>query len=667
MALHGSAKWASWFELQRSGMAKPGGLFLGKSKGSDLYHHSSEHILTIAPPGSGKTSNLIVPALLSYTGSVVVTDPKAELAPMTIEARRRMGQRIVILNPWREQLRQESGIDLPDSGFNPLGHLRDDYSLHDNVRMMGQLLCPTRSDEKDPFWPNNARSMLRGLLLFMVKSGQPVTLPRLRSLVRGGREDMERLAAQMGELADRIGYPVLAEYAREMIGHLESERQWAGVQGHALMSTDIYSEGDPLGLHVSGSGFNPADLKTGNMSVYIVVPQNRRDDAKSWLSLVMAVLGEAVGKPGPKGDVLFLAEEFGNIGKVGNIDRMLAEYRAAGLRCWLVCQTYQQLVMTYGKDGAENIMALCAVKQFFGVNDMALAQGISQRLGPYTATATSYGAGGGSSEPGGGGKSMLEILIPQTSTNRSVNQSEIGVPLLRPEEIMNRPRDRQIILKQGMNPIDGRLVFYRSRSAWAAAAGPNPYDGQPQQQSAGPWGTPAQPDQPAFVRNFDGFMNILARTFIGLVAGFFLAGFVGRSLEAAGTGAVAGAIVAFLHAVIPQAVPRLKRSAAFDEITDRGALAITGATLGLIGGGAAGGPLAGLLCAALGGWLLYQSSIVTLLKRTGSAAAAPIPDWLTPVVAFGLIAAIGLGVYYHEQKTGQPLPPPAKPAGVLSE
>lgn len=202
---HGSSRWANWLDLWANGMTRPGGLFLGRAGGRDIYHNGPEHILTIAPPRSGKTSNLILPVLLSYRGSVVVTDPKAELTPMVIEARRRMGHRVVVLNPWQRQLREENGIDLPDTGFNPLAFLRNDYALHDNVRMVAQLLCPSRPDDRDPFWADSARAFLRGLLLYMVKAGEPLTLPRLRTLARQEIPAMEDLAATMGELSDSTG------------------------------------------------------------------------------------------------------------------------------------------------------------------------------------------------------------------------------------------------------------------------------------------------------------------------------------------------------------------------------------------------------------------------------------------------------------------------------
>lgn len=50
------------------------------------------HLLTIASSRTGKGVSLLVPNLLLYDGSVIVIDPKGELARVTARARREKGQ-----------------------------------------------------------------------------------------------------------------------------------------------------------------------------------------------------------------------------------------------------------------------------------------------------------------------------------------------------------------------------------------------------------------------------------------------------------------------------------------------------------------------------------------------------------------------------------------------
>ncbi len=63
---------------------------------------SFTHLATFAPTGRGKGVSVLIPNLLSYRHSCVVTDPKGELFRLTAEHRRRkFGHHIIRLDPGR--------------------------------------------------------------------------------------------------------------------------------------------------------------------------------------------------------------------------------------------------------------------------------------------------------------------------------------------------------------------------------------------------------------------------------------------------------------------------------------------------------------------------------------------------------------------------------------
>ncbi|MCA0948504.1 type IV secretory system conjugative DNA transfer family protein, partial [Salipiger pacificus] len=168
--IHGAAKWANWLDLKAAGMLSRGGVYLGETScllPRSIYHNGDGHILTVAPPGSGKTTSLVIPNLLLHDeGSIVVTDPKGALTAQTARHRRdTLGQRIVILNPWRAEIAEGLGVDLGDTGFNPLSLLKaDDPALIDNAEMISGLLCPCPDSmsEEDKYWPRAAGAILTG-------------------------------------------------------------------------------------------------------------------------------------------------------------------------------------------------------------------------------------------------------------------------------------------------------------------------------------------------------------------------------------------------------------------------------------------------------------------------------------------------------------------------
>jgi type IV secretory pathway TraG/TraD family ATPase VirD4 len=98
----GKARFADIKDLKQSGIDnKANGLFLGSLNGQDIYYPGETHLLTIAPPGAGKGTSIVIPNLLTYAGSTIITDPKGELFAITARHRReKLGHKIIVLCPW---------------------------------------------------------------------------------------------------------------------------------------------------------------------------------------------------------------------------------------------------------------------------------------------------------------------------------------------------------------------------------------------------------------------------------------------------------------------------------------------------------------------------------------------------------------------------------------
>jgi type IV secretory pathway TraG/TraD family ATPase VirD4 len=87
-----------------------------------------EHILTIGPTRSGKGRRLLAPELIYDTDrSIVVVDPKGELARWTAAHRARFGD-VFAVDPFG-LLEQEPGLRLPSAGYNPKRWLDPDFSV----------------------------------------------------------------------------------------------------------------------------------------------------------------------------------------------------------------------------------------------------------------------------------------------------------------------------------------------------------------------------------------------------------------------------------------------------------------------------------------------------------------------------------------------------------
>lgn len=473
MSNHGNAAWANEKALSAAGMYEPhGGIYLGHdgaNTGKPLFYHEDGHILTVAPPGSGKTVSVVIPNLLTHDCSMVVTDPKGALAAQTAKRRRDMGQKIVILNPWRDEMKQSLGVDLGDTGFNPLSILkRGNPNIVDDAEKIAGMLCPTPPKINDPSWTQRAASIIKACLLYLAhKDGETLTLGRLFELVRQTPDGWRALAGDMLEIEN---FDMVA-YAGEILSPLASEKQFAGIEQAMHNATKMYDPNKLLAQHVAKNGFNPDDLKRERVTVYIVIPPSRRRDNMSWLGLVMSLCAEAVGKPGKSAPVTLLAEEFANLGYMPTIAQAMAEYREAGLRVHLIVQNLHQLERIYGRDGMHEITNLCAVRQFFGVDDLNTAKIIEQMLGTFTA------------------QTISESLKPETfGRPQSVNHGEMGVPLKRAQDILNMPKHWQMIFVRGaVPPIKAHVRPFYTEQIMLNISEPNPYRSEPQERVAAEW------------------------------------------------------------------------------------------------------------------------------------------------------------------------------------
>jgi type IV secretion system protein VirD4 len=72
------------------------GVYVGEwTNGSKIYtlrHNSPEHVLCYAPPRSGKGVGLVVPTMLTWPHSAVVTDLKREIYELTAGWRGTQGE-----------------------------------------------------------------------------------------------------------------------------------------------------------------------------------------------------------------------------------------------------------------------------------------------------------------------------------------------------------------------------------------------------------------------------------------------------------------------------------------------------------------------------------------------------------------------------------------------
>src|ERR1700684_1792895 len=104
------------------GNRDPEAIEIGRTFAGKKIRTNKEHLLLFGATGSGKGTRILMPNLLDISGSrsIVVIDPKGELAAVTAKFRREVSD-VVILNPFG--CLTEYYADMRGVGFNPLATL----------------------------------------------------------------------------------------------------------------------------------------------------------------------------------------------------------------------------------------------------------------------------------------------------------------------------------------------------------------------------------------------------------------------------------------------------------------------------------------------------------------------------------------------------------------
>ncbi len=450
---HGTARWASERDLRRGGMLSGSGLILGRTprRGKRISLSRYTHVSVTAPTGAGKGVSFVIPALLTYTrGSVFVFDPKGELFFATAAARRAMGQRVYVLDPFHV-------CTAPGTGdcFNPLDCLPSDSTLVDEARAMANAMVVRPPDgDKEPFWNDSAvmflTAMLTATLSFM--KGELRTLGTVREMMT----DPEIYQGTIAKLQEMGGIP--ARLANQLSKLSESAKTLADVTSTANTHA-AFLDSEPVSRILESSTFSAEVLLQPGSTIYFVLPVEQLEAQRGFLRLIVSTLLRHIMRFGVKrgGETLFLLDECFSLAGLDALAQALVMGRGKGIRLYTFWQSAEQAQAAFKK--TPNLVADNSDAQiYFGVNGYATAELVSKMLGNWTMlleTANVCDSGGKSSASGG-----MHGPTFQSSWSSSRNFSEHARPLLAPSEILQLSGERFIAFIRGVPPLLGRRIKY---------------------------------------------------------------------------------------------------------------------------------------------------------------------------------------------------------------
>jgi len=368
-----SGRWGHPWELGVSWDWQAGHVLLGHWKDRLLGRDDDRHIVTVAGSRGGKSSTVLIPNLLRYPGSMLVLDPKGELARATAAQRRRMGHQVHILDPFGEVVAQSAS-------HNPIAELGQGNARHvaaDAAQLADALII---SNNKDPHWTDSAKNLVRGITLHLLATEPDhATMREIRRAMNYTPHELDRLFSAMADSASFDG--IVANIGRSFLGKLEAGgRELQGILSTAQEQTAPLD--DIVGI-TDRSDVQLRNLASGRTTIYLVLPGLRIGTHYRWLRLVIQqALAAMERNPIPRGQlpVWFVLEEFPALGHMRSIETAAGLLAGFGVKLWSVLQDLTQLQTHYPKSW-ETFLGNAGVIQAFGNADVTTTEHLSKMLG----------------------------------------------------------------------------------------------------------------------------------------------------------------------------------------------------------------------------------------------------------------------------------------------
>ena len=448
--LHGAARFANERELKRHGFRVASGIVVGRKGGRFLTFGGSEHVLVEAPTRSGKGIGIVIPNLLTWAGSVVVLDVKRENYDASAGFRAHYGQQVFLFNPTDRQGRT--------ARYNPLAYIdrNDAQDVIIELQKIATMLfiAPERGEA---FWSNGARTGFAGVGAWLAEtSDEPLTMGAIyRHLTEGDARHFFNKILANPKLSLSTGCrTALADFAGG------SENSFADTKKTITNVLGLWL--NPLvDAATSASDFDLRDLRKRHISIYLGVSPDELDRIAPLYNLLFQQLIDLNVRELPDDTtpvpVLVILDEFARLGRASVIASAFSYVAGYGIRLLPVIQSRSQLRGVYGEHVADEIVANCGVEVAFTPKELRVANELSDRIG-YV-----------------GQESVTKSLtINGWLANRSKSISEQRRALMLPQELMQFPTTKLILLRGGIPPIIGSKIFFFKSRFFKSRAFPPP-------------------------------------------------------------------------------------------------------------------------------------------------------------------------------------------------
>jgi len=337
-----------------------------------------QHACVVAGTGAGKSFSFAIPNVVAAAmegESIVLTDPKGELACLLAPWLREMGYKVYLFNLAYPQW---------SSYWNPVLECRDD----EEITAFATAIVQNAAKDSSGYFVMKEIQLLKALV-YLLRADFPVEQAHLRSALSLLSWPVEALNERF-ERAYREGR--LSQTGLEEWRGAVSSNYDNACSGLTAKLGVVRAE--PVAKLLSRQEIDLSALGREKAALFCVLPV-----ASGHLKPVLATFyyfffrrlyglaAENGGKlPNP---TRFILDEFANVGQIPGFVEVISTARSLGIKIQFILQGLKQLQDQYGGPEAEAILSNCPIQLFLGGDDATTTRYFSQRLGEAAVYATS--------------------------------------------------------------------------------------------------------------------------------------------------------------------------------------------------------------------------------------------------------------------------------------
>jgi type IV secretion system protein VirD4 len=343
-AKHAGAVWASGRELRllTVGEPEPGRVILGRTPGlmGRLVAAEDCHsVLVFGPTGSYKTSALVIPAVLEWSGPLVATSVKPDLLRATMAHRARLGQ-VVVIDPLGA-----SGVKA--AKWSPLASCSTWAGAQQTAVQLANAIEQTPTEEQRPehrFWKTMGTKFLAPMLFAAATKGLSMAevLHWLDS-----REDQE-----VKQILEAAGVPAATDAWES--SQYRTDRAVDSLYATAEEVLHVYGN-QRVAASTDGHDLDLDSFLAGDNTIYLYAPAHQQRLLRPLFETITQQVVAAAQEQAalaPDGMLsprlgLFL-DEAGNCAALSDLDVLATTARGQGIQLVTVWHDKSQLEARYG-------------------------------------------------------------------------------------------------------------------------------------------------------------------------------------------------------------------------------------------------------------------------------------------------------------------------------